>query len=127
MAQFINGASEYAQYGGNATTAWGQAVAMTNYIKQRYGDAIAAANHERSLNWYDNGGFLPPGLSLAMNGTGKSERVVAPHQEGGTMEATTPIIVQLDGKQIWTSMQQQTFKYNMRNRGQITGGMSPGK
>lgn len=33
MAQFINGASEYALYGGNVNTAAGQAVAMVNYIK----------------------------------------------------------------------------------------------
>jgi hypothetical protein len=32
MAQFINGPSEYAQYGGNSTTAAGQATAMVNYI-----------------------------------------------------------------------------------------------
>ena len=31
MAQFINGPSEYAQYGGNSTSAAGQAVAMVNY------------------------------------------------------------------------------------------------
>ena len=32
MAQFINGPSEYYQYGGNPNTAAGQAVAMVNYI-----------------------------------------------------------------------------------------------
>jgi hypothetical protein len=32
IAQFINGASEYAQYGGNATTMAGQITAMLNYI-----------------------------------------------------------------------------------------------
>jgi hypothetical protein len=41
-AQFIDGASEYATYGGNATTAAGQAVAMCNYIKQRYGTPVMA-------------------------------------------------------------------------------------
>lgn len=52
MAQFINGPSEYAQYGGNATTYDGQAVAMCNYIAQRYGDPIAAWNHEQNYHWY---------------------------------------------------------------------------
>lgn len=52
IAQFINGPSEYYTYGGNPNTADGQAVAMVNYIAQRYGDPIAAAAHERQFNWY---------------------------------------------------------------------------
>lgn len=57
MAQFINGPSEYAQYGGNANTAAGQAVAMVNYIKQRYGNPEKAWAHEQSAGWYAGGGF----------------------------------------------------------------------
>jgi hypothetical protein len=46
MAQFINGPSEYAQYGGNSTTALGQATGMCNYIEQRYGTpSVAWAFH----------------------------------------------------------------------------------
>jgi hypothetical protein len=78
LAQFINGPGEYAQYGGNANTAAGQIVGMFNYIRQRYGDPIRAWQHELSFGWYDRGGWLPPGLSLAMNQTGRPERVVAP-------------------------------------------------
>lgn len=52
MAQFINGPSEYAQYGGNSTTAGGQAVAMCNYIAERYGDPIKAWAHEQQYGWY---------------------------------------------------------------------------
>ncbi len=46
LAQFINGPSEYAQYGGNSTTAVGQITAMLNYIEQRYGNPAAAWAHE---------------------------------------------------------------------------------
>lgn len=59
MAQFINGPGEYAQYGGNASTAAGQAVAMVNYIKSRYGDPIAADLHEKIFGWYHQGGVVP--------------------------------------------------------------------
>jgi hypothetical protein len=59
MAQFINGPSEYAQYGGNATTYAGQATAMANYIAQRYGDPIAAWAHEQAYGWYRHGGLIP--------------------------------------------------------------------
>jgi TP901 family phage tail tape measure protein len=55
LAQFINGAGEYAQYGGNSTTAAGQAVAMVNYIAQRYGNPVNAWNHETAFHWYKNG------------------------------------------------------------------------
>ena len=55
MAQFINGPSEYAQYGGNSTTYAGQATAMANYIAQRYGDPIAAWAHEQAYGWYGSG------------------------------------------------------------------------
>jgi hypothetical protein len=75
MAQFINGAGEYAQYGGNWYTALGQLTAMMNYIKQRYGDPNGAWSHELSAGWYDRGGYLNPGWNLAYNGTGKPEPV----------------------------------------------------
>jgi hypothetical protein len=52
LAQFINGPGEYAQYGGNATTAAGQLTAMANYIKQRYVTPQAALAHEQQYGWY---------------------------------------------------------------------------
>lgn len=52
IAQFINGFSEYAQYGGNANTVNGQLISMGNYIKQRYGTPSAAWAHEVQYNWY---------------------------------------------------------------------------
>ena len=59
LAQFINGPSEYAQYGGNSTTAVGQITAMLNYIAQRYGTPLAAWAHEKAYHWYGAGGMLP--------------------------------------------------------------------
>jgi hypothetical protein len=52
MAQFINGPSEYAQYGGDSTTAAGQSLAMCNYIEQRYGNPCNAWAHEQANGWY---------------------------------------------------------------------------
>lgn len=46
-----------------------------NYIRSRYGSPGGAEAHELSAGWYDRGGYLPPGLSLAYNGTGKPEPV----------------------------------------------------
>ena len=31
--------------------------------------------HEPSYGWYDRGGFIPPGLTLAHNDTGRPEKV----------------------------------------------------
>lgn len=59
LAQFINGPSEYATYGGNANTAAGQATAMVNYIAGRYGNPAAAWAHEQAFGWYGKGGLIP--------------------------------------------------------------------
>lgn len=95
MAQFINGPSEYYQYGGNPNTAAGQAVAMVNYIAQRYGDPIAAWNHELAFGWYDNGGFLRPGWTLAYNGTGQDEPVGNNSNFGDVVQQLSQISNQL--------------------------------
>lgn len=91
IAQFINGPSEYYQYGGNPNTSQGQAIAMLNYIAQRYGDPIAAWNHELAYGWYDQGGFLPPGLTLAYNGTGSPEPVGGNSTFGSVLDRLTEI------------------------------------
>jgi hypothetical protein len=46
-----------------------------NYIAGRYGSPGAAWAHELQFGWYDRGGWLPPGVSLAANFTGRPERV----------------------------------------------------
>jgi hypothetical protein len=83
MAQFIQGPSEYYQWGGNPNTAGGQLTAMFNYIRSRYITPSAAAAHEMAFNWYDKGGFLPVGLSLALNTTGRPEMVGGGSRGGG--------------------------------------------
>ncbi|MFE7399613.1 hypothetical protein [Streptomyces sp. NPDC057557] len=54
------------------------------YIKNRpdYGSPAAAYSKwlSRSPHWYDNGGYLPEGLSLVANGTGKPEPVFTSSQ-----------------------------------------------
>lgn len=73
-------ASAGADWKTNAATQinWG-----LSYIKSRYGSPAAAYNAwlARSPHWYDQGGWLPPGLSLAMNGTGRPERIRTAAQE----------------------------------------------
>lgn len=84
LAQFINGAGEYAQYGGNWYTGLGQLKAMMNYINQRYGSPNAAWGHEMSAGWYkdggevlfDRGGYLAPhSRTIAINNTSSYEPV----------------------------------------------------
>lgn len=52
IAQFINGPSEYATYGGSATSVIGQLTAMANYIKERYGSPSQALTFHLANNWY---------------------------------------------------------------------------
>jgi hypothetical protein len=53
------------------------------YIAGRYGSPGAAWAHELSHGWYDRGGWLPPGVSVAVNQTGRPERILPPG--GGNM------------------------------------------
>lgn len=57
-----------------------QAEAGARYIQGRYGDPVNAWNFWMGHHWYDDGGYLPPGLSLAYNGTGRPEPVATPAQ-----------------------------------------------
>lgn len=54
---------------------------MANYIRSSYGDPVGAWNHELSHGWYDKGGYLPRGLSIAANMSGAPERVLSGGQE----------------------------------------------
>jgi TP901 family phage tail tape measure protein len=49
---------------------WGE-----DYVHGRYGNPAAAWAHEMAFNWYDNGNFIPRGLSLMANGTGGNEHL----------------------------------------------------
>ncbi|BDM70607.1 hypothetical protein HEK616_40940 [Streptomyces nigrescens] len=72
-------ASAGADWATNAGTQikWG-----LGYIKNRYGNPAHAWSTwlGRSPHWYDNGGYLPEGLSLVANGTGKPEPVFTASQ-----------------------------------------------
>jgi hypothetical protein len=52
IAQFINGPSEYATYGGNSVTVLGQMTAMIAYITVRYGTPCGAWNSELTRGYY---------------------------------------------------------------------------
>ena len=62
-----------------------------NYIAGRYGSSQAAWAHEVAYNWYDKGGWLPPGLSLALNTTGRPEQVISGRGAG----APTPVVLEI--------------------------------
>lgn len=120
MAQFINGAGEYAQYGGNSGTYIGQAVAMANYILQRYGTPEAAYQHEISSHWYDNGGWLQPGATMVMNATGRPEPVLTGDQwdaltsaiaGGGTSQLAGTVNIMLpEGTSLTSALNELDFK-----------------
>jgi SLT domain-containing protein len=53
-----------------------------NYIKARYGSIfnVQQANPNLPPKGYDSGGWLPPGVTMAYNGTGMAERVLTAPQ-----------------------------------------------
>jgi hypothetical protein len=75
LGQFLD--TTWAGVGGSKTSDPAKQLALTMaYIKQRYGSPAAAWQHELSAGWYDTGGILPLGLSLANNQSGKPEAVL---------------------------------------------------
>lgn len=77
----------YALNDAQAQIAWG-----LQYVKGRYGDPVAAWGHEVAVGWYDQGGLLPPGVSLAVNSTGSAE-VVAPDRAGAAQPLTVNVVL----------------------------------
>jgi hypothetical protein len=73
IAQFIDGPSEYAQYGGNATTAAGQITAWLNYVAQRYGSPAGALAHEDEFHWYALGGPVLTAIRAATSSREEQE------------------------------------------------------
>jgi phage-related protein len=62
-----------------------------SYIAGRYGNSQGAWAHEQAFNWYDRGGWLPPGASLAVNTTGRPEAVLG----GGPLAEVTALLREL--------------------------------
>lgn len=110
LAQFIDGPSEYAQYGGDLSAS-GQITAMLNYISQRYGTSDSAWAHELAYGWYDQGGWLQPGYTLAYNGTGAPERV------GGTGGTSVSFEIGSSGNKTFDSLMLEWMRENVRIKG----------
>lgn len=53
---------------------------MMGYIEDRYGDATAAKRFHQAHNWYDEGGILPAGITVAHNDTGRPEAILTEPQ-----------------------------------------------
>lgn len=69
-----------------------QGKAGSKYIKDRYGDPLAAKAFWEQHNWYDSGGWLEPGATLALNGTGKPEAIFTNEQWGKIDTVVTGMI-----------------------------------
>ena len=79
LFQFLN--STWRTVGGHKTSNPAkQALYGMRYIKQRYGSPLGAKAFWQKHHWYDEGGYLPPGISTVVNGTGKPEPVFTAKQ-----------------------------------------------
>lgn len=79
LFQFLD--STWAAMGGRKTDNPSyQATLGLRYIKGKYRDPLGALAFHNSHNWYDSGGWLPPGASAAVNGTGAPEAVLTSQQ-----------------------------------------------
>jgi hypothetical protein len=119
LFQFLNGT--WAGVGGRKTSdPYLQSVYGLRYIRNRYRTPLGAQAFWQAHGWYDNGGWLQPGTTVATNRTGRPERVVGPREvltvhldpASARMVAdhvvrglhSTPIIIQIDGNQLRTGI-----------------------
>ena len=120
IPQFLN--STWATVGATKTSdPGGQIAAGLKYIAQRHKDPASAWAFSQKNGWYDNGGYLDPGATMAINGTGKREAILTAAQwadvsklasgggggqrmhpddlrELGAMLDRRPVVVQMDGR-----------------------------
>ncbi|MBT2412640.1 peptidoglycan DD-metalloendopeptidase family protein [Streptomyces sp. ISL-12] len=104
------------------------------YIKGRpdYGSPSAAYSKwlSRSPHWYDDGGYLPPGLSLVANGTGRPEPVftdsqwstLASAKGGGTTEVHADVRVFVGDREITDIVRTEINTYDAEVATDITNG-----
>lgn len=95
IPQFLN--STWAAYGGKTTDAAAQIRDGISYMRDRYGSPNAAAAFWQGHHWYDGGGWLMPGVTVAHNNTGKPERILTAEQAAGAPDVIT---LQLDGQAV---------------------------
>lgn len=77
-----------------ATNAFTQVDWGLAYIKDRYKNPTNAYLTwlGRNPHWYDTGGYLPPGLTLAYNGTGRHERVMTHEEEQAMLRERSALL-----------------------------------
>jgi hypothetical protein len=91
-----------------AQETWGN-----SYIIGRYGNPSNAWAHELQYGWYDHGGWLKPGWTMAYNGTGSSEPVGHP---GGDFHITLELGSSFKAAGL-TEEQLNDIRYTVRTRG----------
>lgn len=85
IPQFLN--ATWAAYGGKTSDPARQIRAGIQYMKDRYGSPDGANAFWNKHHWYDDGGLLPPGMSLAYNGTGANEqKAVFTNEQWGAIQ-----------------------------------------
>lgn len=98
-----------------AQTAWG-----LQYIKSRYGSPAAAWAHEVAYGWYDKGGLLMPGLTLAFNGTGRPEHVVSGDSHPQVIHTHVYLNDTQVAEAIGPAIRKEQWQYDWRNSAQAT-------
>jgi len=79
LFQFLN--STWASVGGSKTSdPAAQILYGLRYIASRYGSPTGAQAFWQSHGWYDQGGILQPGTTLATNNTGRPEAILTQSQ-----------------------------------------------
>jgi len=77
---------------------------------------------------YDQGGWLPPGTTVAQNNTGRHE-YISPPGGGGGYQGPSHVVIEMDGTRVAQALMPTLVaaagKYSLRNSGRVTGILKP--
>ncbi|MGH3097346.1 MAG: phage tail tape measure protein, partial [Streptosporangiales bacterium] len=104
LFQFLDGT--WGTVGGHKTSNPAlQSLYGMRYVGSRYGSPLGAQSFWQGHHWYDNGGVLKPGATMAINRTGRDEVVLSPAQakalgaQAPPVVISGPMVLEVDGRQ----------------------------
>jgi hypothetical protein len=93
-----------------------EGVAALRYISSRYGSPYNIPGlFTGGYRGYDRGGWLPPGLTLAMNATGRPERILPPGAGGTTFNIHVNVPVSANKADVGRQVVEAIREYEMRS------------
>lgn len=119
IPQFLD--STWGPFGGKTSNPSQQIRDGIMYMISRYGSPNAAASFWQGHHWYDQGGWLMPGTTIAHNNTGRPERIVKAGEGGTVININVSVPVSANPVQVGKEIQKVLVGLKRSNGGAALG------